>query len=51
MNAKPVKLSEIPIKAPVIVYWIPDEKDKKKKFARKVDAPKVPKEWLDEYGD
>lgn len=49
MNAKPVKLEEIPLKAPVIVYWIPDETDKKKRFARKVDAPKVPKEWLDSY--
>ena len=48
MNAKPVKLADIPIKAPVIVYWVPDEKNPKEKFARKVDAPKVPKEWLEE---
>lgn len=49
MNAKPVKLTEIPIGAPVIVYWKPDENDKKIRRARKVDAPKVPDELLEEY--
>lgn len=49
MNAKPVKLAEIPIGAPVIVYWRPDEADKKIRRARKVDAPKVPEELLEEY--
>ena len=49
MNAKPVKLTEIPVGAPVIVYWRPDEKDKKIRRARKVDAPKVPDELLEEY--
>ena len=48
MNAKPVKLTEIPLNAPIIVYWIPDENDRKKRFARKVDAPKIPKEFLDD---
>ena len=48
MNAKPVKLKDIPIKAPVYVYWLPDENDKNKRFARKVDAPKIPKEWLED---
>ena len=49
MNAKPVKLEEIPIEAPVIVYWIPDEENPKERFARKVDAPKIPDEWLEDY--
>jgi hypothetical protein len=48
-NAKPVDLRKIPLKAPVIVYWLPDEADPKQKFARKVDAPKIPKEFLDDY--
>jgi hypothetical protein len=50
MNARPVKLTDIPIKAPINIYWIPDEADPKVRFARKVDALKVPKELLEEYG-
>ncbi len=49
MNAKPVKLMEIPVGAPVIVYWKPDPKDKKIRHARKVDAPKVPEDLLEQY--
>ena len=51
INGKAVKLSELPLNAPVIVYWKPDENDRKIRRARKVDAPKVPKELLDELGD
>ena len=49
MNAAPATVPDIPPGAPVIVYWMPDESDKKKKFARKIDAPKVPEELLDQY--
>jgi len=49
MNAAPATVPDIPPGAPVIVYWLPDEKDKNKKFARKIDAPKVPEELLDQY--
>ncbi|MFB0979010.1 MAG: hypothetical protein QMC73_15220 [Myxococcota bacterium] len=48
INSKPVKLTEIPLKAPVNIYWLPDEADKKKRFARKVDALKIPKELLED---
>jgi hypothetical protein len=51
MNARPARLEDIPIKAPVIVYWIQDESNSKEKFARKVDAPKIPKELLDDYSE
>ena len=47
INAKPVKLNEIPLKARVNIYWRPDEKDKKKRFARKVDAVNIPDELLE----
>ena len=46
INAKPVKLTDIPLKAPVNIYWLPDEKDQKKRFARKVDALKIHEELL-----
>ena len=49
MNAKPIKLTEIPIGAPVIVYWKPDPADKKIRHARKVDAPKVDADAVEEY--
>jgi hypothetical protein len=49
MNSKPVKLTEIPINAPVIVYWKPDPDDRKIRHARKVDAPKVDEEMLETY--
>ena len=48
MNARPVKLDEIPIDAPVIVYWRPDESDRKVRHARKVDAPAVADDMLEE---
>jgi hypothetical protein len=49
MNAQPAKLDDLPEGAPVIVYWIRDENDPKKRFARKIDAPKVPDELLEGY--
>ena len=30
--------------------WIEDESDPEQKFARKVDAPKVPEDLLEEFG-
>ena len=49
MNGRPVKLDEIPANAPVIVYWRRDDEDRKVRHARKVDAPKVPKEFLEDW--
>lgn len=48
INSKPVKLTDIPLKAPINIYWLPDEADKKKRFARKVDALKIPEELLED---
>ncbi|MBW2724317.1 MAG: hypothetical protein JRE71_08015 [Deltaproteobacteria bacterium] len=48
IDAKPVKLTDIPLKTPINIYWLPDEKDKKKRFARKVDALKIPEELRDD---
>lgn len=49
VNSQPSKVSELPEGSPVIVYWIPDPDNDGEKFARKVDAPNVPDELLDEY--
>ena len=56
MNASPGKLGDLPSRAPVIVYWVPcddkgancKEKDARLKYARKIDAPKIPKEFMDD---
>jgi hypothetical protein len=56
MNASPGKLADLPSRAPVIVYWVPcddkgakcKDKDKRLKYARKIDAPKIPKEFMDD---
>jgi hypothetical protein len=59
MNATPATLADLPSRAPVIVYWVPcDDKgasckvqDGKQRFARKIDAPRIPKEFLDDLED
>jgi len=59
MNATPGKLDELPARAPVIVYWLPcddkgaqcKEKDERLKYARKIDAPKIPKEFMDDLDE
>jgi hypothetical protein len=33
----------------LFLYWIPDEKDAKKKFARTIDVPNVPEELQEEF--
>ena len=48
INAKPVKLATIPLDAPVNIYWLKDEQEPEKRFARKVDAIKIPKELLED---
>jgi len=48
INAQPVKLDDIPLKARVNIYWRKDEAEPKRRFARKVDALNIPKELLEE---
>lgn len=49
MNARPAKLTDLPPGAPLIVYWKADSEDKKARFARKIDAPKIPEELLEDF--
>lgn len=48
IDAKPVKLTEIPLKAKVNIYWRKDADDPKRRYARKVDALRIPKELMDD---
>lgn len=48
INGVPMYVKDIPEGAPIIVYWRPDEADKEQRFARSIDAPRVPPELMDE---
>ena len=48
MNGKVAKFDDVKPGMIVIVYWKPDPSDATKRNARKVDVPKIPKEFQDE---
>jgi hypothetical protein len=48
MNGKVAKFEELKPGMIVIVYWKPDPADATRRNARKVDAPKVPKEFQED---
>ncbi len=49
LNGRPAKLTDLPPKAPVIVYWRENAANKDRKDARKIDAPRVPEDLLEEF--
>jgi hypothetical protein len=48
MNAKPAKFDELRPGMIMIVYWKPDPADASKRFARKIDVPKIPREFQED---
>jgi len=48
MNGKVARFDDVKPGMIVIVYWKPDPADATKRNARKVDVPKIPKEFQDE---
>jgi hypothetical protein len=48
MNGKVAKFDDLKPGMIVIVYWKPDATDATRRNARKVDAPKVPKEFQED---
>jgi len=48
MNGKVAKFDDVKPGMVVIVYWKPDPADATKRNARKVDVPKIPKEFQEE---
>ncbi len=49
INGLGAKVSDIPKDAQIIVYWVPDEKDSKMRFARTIDAPNIPEDLQDDF--
>jgi hypothetical protein len=50
INAKKGELTDIPEGKTVLVYWVPDEKDPKSRFARKIDVILSDEELDAKYG-
>jgi len=48
MNGKVAKFDDVKPGMIVIVYWKPDPADANKRNARKVDVPKIPREFQDD---
>jgi hypothetical protein len=48
MNGKVAKFDDLRPGMIAIVYWKPDAADATKRLARKIDVPKIPKEFMDE---
>ncbi len=44
IQSKRAEATDIPLKTKVNIYWIKDPDEPKRRFARKVDALKIPKE-------
>ncbi len=43
------KVTDLKADMRLFLYWIPDEKDPKKRFARTIDVPNVPEELQEEF--
>jgi hypothetical protein len=48
LNGKASPFSALAPGMPVIVYWKPDTADATKRYARKIDVPRIPPEFQDD---
>jgi len=48
MNGRVARFDDLKPGMIAIVYWKPDAADAAKRLARKIDVPKIPKEFMDE---
>ena len=49
INGHGAKITELPPNSRIILYWMPDEKDPKQRFARTIDAPNIPEDLQEEF--
>lgn len=48
LNGKAAPFTALEPGMPVIVYWKPDAADATKRYARKIDVPKIPREFQED---
>lgn len=48
MNGKAARFAELKPGMLVIVYWKPDATDASKRYARKIDVPRIPREFQED---
>ena len=49
INGHGAKMTDLKEGMRLFLYWVPDEKDPKKRFARTIDVPNVPEELEEEF--
>jgi len=49
IESAPARVSDLVSGAPVIVYWSPDDSDRTRRVAHKVEAPTIPKSYRDGF--
>lgn len=49
VNGLGAKVSDLKTDMRIFLYWVPDEKDPKKRFARTIDVPNVPEDLQEEF--
>jgi hypothetical protein len=49
INGHGAHIKELPPDSRIILYWMPDEKDPKQRFARTIDAPNIPEDLQEDF--
>jgi hypothetical protein len=49
INGLGAKVADLKPEMRIFLYWVPDEKDAKKRFARTIDVPNVPEDLQEEF--
>ena len=48
IESAPARVSDLVSGAPIIVFWQPDDLDRTRRVAHKVEVPKIPKSYRDD---
>jgi hypothetical protein len=49
IESAPARVSDLVSGAPVIVFWRPDDEDRTRRVAHKVEVPRIPKSYRDDF--
>ena len=48
IESAPARVSDLVSGAPIIVFWQPDDSDRTRRVAHKVEVPTIPKSYRDD---